>query len=112
MSHKTLPAITAEIEAEFEKLLPLIVEDYNNFITEAGEIGEMDIEDIVSERIKPLLGAALLKVANETKEAITPKRAGGGIGPAVIDIPAENFVNGHNICRREIDANFKTFINQ
>jgi hypothetical protein len=41
---------------DFEKLLPLIVEDYQNFITETGgEIGELDIEEIVSERVLPFL---------------------------------------------------------
>lgn len=98
MTQKTLPAITAEIVADFEK--------------QCVSIDPENGQPWLIVKWEDFLRAALRKVAEETKKAITPKRAGGGIGPAVIDIPAENFVNGHNVCRREIDANFKTFINQ
>lgn len=52
-------------EKEFEVILPLIVEDYNNFIAEACEIGELDIEEIWEERVKPFIRALLTKQREE-----------------------------------------------
>lgn len=57
-------------ETKLEKILPLIVEDYNNFIIEAGEIGEMDIEEIWSERIKPLFLEQLTLARREERQRI------------------------------------------
>lgn len=57
-------------EEKLEKILPLIVEDYNNFITEADEIGEMDIEEIWSDRIKPLFLESLTLARREERESI------------------------------------------
>jgi len=50
-------------------MLPLIVEDYNNFIAEAGEIGELDIEEIVSERLLPFI-AKTRREAERGKEEL------------------------------------------
>ena len=53
------------LKERFEKKLPLIVEDYNNFIAEAGEIGELDIEEMVSERLLPFFRQELLALVEE-----------------------------------------------
>ncbi len=60
-----LKTLLEKEKEEFEKILPLIVEDYNNFIIEAGEIGELDIEEIVSERVKPLFTASHTRLIEE-----------------------------------------------
>lgn len=55
-------------EEKFEAALPLIVKDYNDFIFNAGEIGELDIEEIVSERLKPLFHELTALTATPTVE--------------------------------------------
>lgn len=39
--------------------------------------------------------------AIRASEKKVPKKIGGGIGPAVVDISAEGMVRGHNSCRTE-----------
>lgn len=55
----------------FDEILPLIVEDYNNFIAEAGEIGEMDIEEIWENRVKPLIVQVEHEAVERTKKEIS-----------------------------------------
>lgn len=64
------------LKERFEKVLPLIVEDYNNFIVEAGEIGELDIEEIFAERLLPFFRQELLALAEEIEATKQPNDPG------------------------------------
>lgn len=105
---------SVEVEGDWkdrlEAVLPLIVEDYNNFIIEAGEIGELDMEEIVSERIKPFIAIELAKAresgyaaaVEEVKNVLPNKQPGEFTTEYFNEISW--FGRGFNRCLQEVDA--------
>lgn len=66
---KTHQSIVTEYREKLEEILPLIVKDYNDFVTHTGgEIGEMDIEEIVNTHVSPLLTQAMNAAARGVEE--------------------------------------------
>ena len=55
-----------------EEIAELIVKDFNEFVTNTGEIpGELDFDEFVAERLKPALSQARQEGRGEEREKIT-----------------------------------------
>jgi len=50
--------------------------------------------------LKEKMQEAYLQGIRDAKGCV-PKKIGGGIGPAVVDVRAEGITQGHNDCRKE-----------
>lgn len=103
---KTLPAITAEIVADISRKSPH--EDF----CEQRQATWHGCTCIHDELISTIT-AALFRVAEETKEAVMPKKV--AVEESIDesnsgDVADQAFHQGQNACRSQMEQNFKSFI--